>query len=226
MTAEVSTPYMLDVKDIKELNGDRSRSILTTEKDGSRHLYSTPPLPQGLPFRCLQVLSEALPIEIYINLLETAGTLVTKGSIDMNSIVQVLHHYFGIEKDNQTNSDPWTNFLSSTMNYSNISNPLLAVLAEGIEKPLPVLKPSSYRITGILEPHLKSITMALHLLAEDSKLSVDTQQDYQELSELILTLVGALGLEDWIDAYRRVVTSVGCLTPSTYTKLLKLRLIC
>lgn len=215
MTEEVSAPDILDSQEILELNGDRSRSILTIMKDGSRYLNSTPPLVTGLPLRCLQVISEALPLDVYLNFLDTASTIATKGSIDMNSIVQVLHHYFGIEKDEQLNSDPWSNFLNSTINHSNSSDPLLALLAESFESSLPLLKRSSYRISGILEEHLSSIIVALHLLAEDSKLSIDTQQDYQELSELILTLVGALGLEDWIDAYRRIVTSVSFLTPST-----------
>lgn len=195
-------PTLPEGRTVKTLDGNGSTQFVLTLDDGSRHTAALPPLPTGLALRIMHVVSAVIPLDDFLGFQREIVKWKQKdpSASYLEAIEGVFAVSFATSAPSPPSSDVWANFIDAT-NSSSASDPIVAGLLSSTPPPQPALGPATAAPTS-REP-LEAIILGLHLLIEDLKLLADTHEDYLALSALVLPLVAALGLPNWVDYYER-----------------------
>lgn len=191
-------------KKIIRLEGDGSTNISITFDDQSRYVTSAPAPPAGLALRCLQGLSLVLPLQpfaaIYNSILaEKASSPPGSSYLDaiaatVKSVtIEIYIHSAPIAPLNRICRSSAHDYLFTGLRSSNQTTSSLP----------PRHRPSILAEDTDVMSLLEAMLMSLHLIAEDSKLLAETQQDFESLLPILMLLSSKLGLSNWLDYYKR-----------------------
>ncbi|SCV73235.1 BQ2448_7160 [Microbotryum intermedium] len=195
---------------IRKLEGNGSGHIFITTLYGIRSLVALPTndlLRDDLTRTCLQALSLTLSMDRFVSLEgKVRATCQRDGLGGWAAFITVLQRQnesglSGVHADaasvirqaaNDTPNDPILGLLRTS--HSTTATPAKALQA-------------SSSIDAIEQSDLEVVLATLHLVAEDLILSMLKKDQHKRLSILVLSLAASLGLEEWVDVYRR---SLGC----------------
>lgn len=187
----VEGPALPSGKRIAKLSGDGSKEVVVTFEDTTRCVTAIPQLPTGLAMDCLHALSLALPLETFINLQSaiSSWSRTAVGSSDFGAIVAILGGGQSVD--------------STPAECIPDTDPIFANLRSSPSLPAPAPPPRQQISNPLSDVERSAAFHALHLLSEDYRLFNDTNREYQELVGLLIDMAASMGLEDWVDEYRR-----------------------
>ncbi|KAM0747870.1 hypothetical protein T439DRAFT_305034 [Meredithblackwellia eburnea MCA 4105] len=206
---EVEIPEIPEGRTVTRLEGDESSQIIVVLDDSSRFTINCPsfvPCSQ-LALHVMWAISLAVDLDDFSNFQQQVGRHPKSkeggGGEPLDAIADVLATIFGCEPEISTTPvDDWTNFIQSTQHQTSL-DPIASLLRSSpisfpTASPPPLIpRPDSARRT------LEAIVMALHLLAEEYRMSLKHQKEYLALATLLGPVLRAMGLETWMDSYAR-----------------------
>ena len=162
-----------------------------TFDDASRCITTIPDSPTGLAMDCLQVLSLVLPLETFCNLQSAISNWkrTVVGSSDFDAISTALG---GSQSPTSRRPECVPD-----------SDPIFANLRSSSSPPTPAPTPLQQATYSLSPVEQDAVFLALHLLSEDYRLFSDTIREFQQLVGLLMNLAATMGLENWVDEYRR-----------------------
>lgn len=178
---------------VVRLDGNRTGFFTLTLDDGTRLSSALPAPPSGLARRMLHAISLVIPLDDFLPLQRS----VANGGV--NQVERVLHSFFGVVPPSRDPADVWGAFEDKTARYAQ-RDPAIATLRAS---PTSQARVTPNGATAARRELREAIVAALHLLAEDCKLSAETMYDHVQLAQVLLPLVASLGNQGWTDAYLR-----------------------
>lgn len=221
---DVQAPRMMPNGARKVVRLDRAagvRRIRITFDDGSMREtgielgYAECPVQR----RCMEVASLVLPMEHFLAFRKevtkyqqrTDLTMVGLGPIEqaVKSILGLGSMYGGhVNQSQRTGTD--------AIDEEPSKDDCLFAHLRSSSSPASLYLPTASASTDISAPdeltyrYLEALLQGFHCLAEDAKVLIDTQHEYELLMPILLLLASGLGKAGWVDAYRR---SSGILAP-------------
>lgn len=201
------------VVDLLDASGSKV-TVLYSDGDRLRVSLDFEP-PQGVASRCLEALSYALSQNEFAQLSEAflaelqQQIAPQRSEVDTQwrTLSNVLYTMCGLTPSPEL--DTRTELLSS---WSTQSDPVLRRLARRIGR-----APASTTAETV-RPHslTPNVLLALHLVAQDSRLSSATASWLTHLAPVLLRLSAAIGREDWVDYWRRLMPGSVVTVPLAY----------
>jgi hypothetical protein len=200
----IAPELMPQGKKIIRLEGDGSTNVTIIFEDHSRYITSVPSTPTGLALQCLNGLSLVLPLHqftAFYNSLSATKASLPPGSTHLAAIEDTLRQILM-----RSNIRPAPVTTLDRIHQCSVNDYLFTGLRSSIPTPAPLLpqSPVSEFVEDIEGKFvLSAILMTLHLVAENSKLLVETQKDFEALLPILMLLSSNLGLTNWLDYYKR-----------------------
>ncbi|GAA6053253.1 hypothetical protein JCM3770_002679 [Rhodotorula araucariae] len=202
---DVPIPPLSPGRFISSLDGNSSAAVVLTLDDGSRRLTHFDPPVSGLASKCLQALAEVLSLDDFSRLHSAVHSIGREGVAASGSHEQaledVLDELFAVQPRTVAPS-PFDEMLRVG---STASSPL-GPLRSSSGAPGPVLAPPPPS-TSAPSPQQQAVLLALHLVAQDTRLSSAAERDVLVLGRLVARLAAAKGLAGWVDYWRRLCGS-------------------
>ncbi|WOO83833.1 Negative regulator of mitosis [Vanrija pseudolonga] len=204
------------VVDLLDASGSK---VTVVYSDGDRLRVSLDFEPaQGVACRCLEALSYALSQNEFAQLSEAFLAELQQQMAPQRSEVEtqwrtlsnVLYTMCGLTPSPE--HDTRVELLSG---WSTQSDPVLRRLAQRIKM---VERTPASTTADTVRPHslTPNVLLALHLVAQDSRLSSATASWLTHLAPVLLRLSAAIGREDWVDYWRRLMPGALAGTPLAY----------
>ena len=159
--------------------------------------------PNGLVGRCLDALDFVLEADeatrLRSSLARTGGGTVAEWDPFVNNLLGLVGLQNRPPSAPPAVRSPWDRVKQSPQHSRDVALSTLEPWVDASERRL------GRAPTGVDLARVARVTGALHLLAEDCKLSLVRMVDLERLGQLIATLAAALGRADWVDYWRRIV---------------------
>lgn len=203
--ADIPTPSLPAERKIQRLVSNSASSVLLELDNASRYSVAFANAPNGLALRCLEAFSAVLPhadfLEIHDAFFRARGVRHT--ICDFDILAGVLKEAFSAVEPEPASPDPvWAAFQEATA-LADLNDPLVSMLRAGADGPAEDRVKQSTLTAQPLTRQLKAMLSALHLIAQDLKLSTTSVEDFVRLSHAVRNLAASLGLTAWVDAYDR-----------------------
>ncbi|SCZ94668.1 BZ3500_MvSof-1268-A1-R1_Chr12-3g04033 [Microbotryum saponariae] len=191
---------------IRKLEGNGSGHVCVTTLDGTRSLVELPTnelLREDLTRTCLQALSLTLSTDQFVSLERKVRVTCRRDRSGAWAAFTAVLLRQGEVEVSENHRDAATVIIQATNDAPN--DPVLGVFRS--LQSATVAPSNARQIASPLDAterdDLKVVVATLHLVAEDLKLSTLKRDDCKRLSQLVFSLAASLGLEEWVDVYRR-----------------------
>ncbi|KDE02819.1 hypothetical protein MVLG_06656 [Microbotryum lychnidis-dioicae p1A1 Lamole] len=191
---------------IRKLEGNGSGHVCVTTLDGNRSLVELPTnelLREDLTRTCLQALSLTLSTDQFVSLERKVRVTCQRDRSGAWAAFTAILLRQGEVEVSGNHRDAATVIIQATNDAPN--DPVLGVFRS--LRSAKVAPSNARQIASPLDAtereDLKVVVATLHLVAEDLRLSTLKMDECKRLSQLVFSLAASLGLEEWVDVYRR-----------------------